>query len=826
MPGRTIFGRKAASAPSTLFSSTSHSDNSIIASLRKASRSNRNSLSLDLPDSNMDFLGLKSAKHSAASEPAVKLDMQIESPPLVLFGPMSSSTGALLSGQLKIVVTVPEVTLESLSMQFLANVSTKKPVAPHCKECMKQSTELYKWTFHSDAHRLTKGIHSYPFSYLLPGNLPASSFGKLGHIDYVLSARATSPLSSSRITFDRPIKVQRAIQPLLEKTSVRIFPPTLLTTSVTFPPMIHPIGQNNVFLRLDGVNVRAKGMQTRWRLRKVIWRLEENSKIVSPACAKHAPKVGGEGKGIAHQDGRVVGEGEYKSGWKTDFSGNGQIEFEFKCAPRPDRDAMCDVESPTGLCITHNLVLELIVAEEYCYDRTPNAVTPTGSARVLRMQFATIVTERAGLGISWDEEQPPMYTDVPPSPPTYLACVEHYCGPPLEEPNPIDRKYNGRDYGLSPPKPPRGDLMASDTTVVDIHTHIYPPSYIELLRNRAKPPLIRNSGPNGEARLIILPGEDDPSRPAASRGRPIGLEYYDIKQKIKFMDEHRISISVISLANPWLDFLPPEEAPKVVRSINNDIDQICALYHGRLFAFAALPMSAAPSDIVQEIKHLESSKYVRGFIMGTGGLGSGLDDSRLDSVFAVLDSIKRPIFLHPHYGLPNEIYGPRASEYGHVLPLALGFPLETTIAVTRMFLGGVWDRYRNITVLIAHSGGTLPFLAGRIQSCIEHDHRLAAEYKSEGRRSLDDVLANNILLDAVTYSPGPLKAAVESVGKEKIMFGTDHPFFPPLDTQSSTWPSVLSNLDAIKETFGPVKADETDILGGNAIRILNLDASS
>ena len=46
------------------------------------------------------------------------------------------------------------------------------------------------------------------------------------------------------------------------------------------------------------------------------------------------------------------------------------------------------------------------------------------------MQFKIIVTERLGLGISWDEEQPPMYDDVPPSPPTYTN-MDEYCGGPL-----------------------------------------------------------------------------------------------------------------------------------------------------------------------------------------------------------------------------------------------------------------------------------------------------------------------------------------------------------------------------------------------------------
>ncbi|QHS76402.1 Ldb19p [Saccharomyces paradoxus] len=49
---------------------------------------------------------------------------------------------------------------------------------------------------------------------------------------------------------------------------------------------------------------------------------------------------------------------------------------------------------------------------------------PTGAARVLRMQFRLTITERSGLGISWDEEVPPIYQDVKLlSPPCYELSI-------------------------------------------------------------------------------------------------------------------------------------------------------------------------------------------------------------------------------------------------------------------------------------------------------------------------------------------------------------------------------------------------------------------
>jgi len=82
----------------------------------------------------------------------------------------------------------------------------------------------------------------------------------------------------------------------------------------------------------------------------------------------------------------------------------------------------------------------MVVSEEWAPLRKLNQPTPTGSARVLRTQFNLVVTERGGMGISWDEEQPPMYEDVPASPPGYAnAHIEEYPGDLAELDHEVER---------------------------------------------------------------------------------------------------------------------------------------------------------------------------------------------------------------------------------------------------------------------------------------------------------------------------------------------------------------------------------------------------
>lgn len=362
--------------------------------------------------------------------------------------------------------------------------------------------------------------------------------------------------------------------------------------------------------------------------------------------------------------------------------------------------------------------------------------------------------------------------------------------------------------------------MAAKSPIVDIHTHVYPPSYISLLKSRSSIPYVRAFPPSSALRLVILPAEDTES---TSRGRPVGPEYYDIAEKIKFMDTHSIDISVISLANPWLDWVPREEAGEAARAINDEVDAECAKYPGRLYAFATLPLSGGKEVIVDEIQRLKTLRYMRGIILGTTGLGKGLDDPELLPIFEALQEARLPIFLHPHYGLPSSVWGERSSDYGHVLPLALGFPMETTIAVTRMILAGVFEQVPALEMILAHSGGTLPFLAGRIESCIEHDGHLKAEGKlGKSRKTVWEILKKNIYLDAVIYGEVGLKAAIQASGEDRIMFGTDHPFFPPLGDEGEKWASVETNYEGIKGALGSETEGAKAALGGNAVRVLKL----
>lgn len=350
--------------------------------------------------------------------------------------------------------------------------------------------------------------------------------------------------------------------------------------------------------------------------------------------------------------------------------------------------------------------------------------------------------------------------------------------------------------------------------VVDVHSHLYPTFYLDLLRTRTEAPYIKDD------KLINRAS-------AAGAGKPLVPVLWEISTKIEFMDAHGIDISILSLGNPWLDFLPRETAGPTARDVNNKFNDLCnSTAPGRLFFFAVLPLSGGIDVILEEISRLKSLSHVRGVVIGCNGSGTGLDDPDLWPMYRALAEAGLPVFLHPNYGLPGEVWGPRAADYGQILQVSVGFPLETTIAMARLILSGVFTDMPGLKFIVSHAGGTLPFIAGRIEHAIDHDRLWDSKGKSKpDRQTVWDVLRKNVFLDGILYNSTPLKMTAEAAGVDRVMFGTDHPFFQPLKGGNDMVPSAWSNEKAAGEAFGKGSDSYNLVMGGNAVRVLSLGAA-
>ena len=256
--------------------------------------------------------------------------------------------------------------------------------------------------------------------------------GPLVSIAYEFKAEA---IPKSKGTLLAPLKLEKVLDvkrslPTSETPhhSVRVFPPTNIKASAHYPHVIHPIGNNTLNLRLDGIaklNPKVNTVEY-WKLKKLTWKLEETVRTVAPACGRHSPKIADTGdeqhkKGVVRSETRVIGEKTLFSGWKSNYTSatDSLVELELDYSLSKNAKFACDTKSRDGTEVTHQLMVEMVVSQEWAPVNKPALVTHTGVGRILRMHFATVLTERGGIGISWDNEAPPIYQDVPPSPPAY-----------------------------------------------------------------------------------------------------------------------------------------------------------------------------------------------------------------------------------------------------------------------------------------------------------------------------------------------------------------------------------------------------------------------
>jgi predicted TIM-barrel fold metal-dependent hydrolase len=331
--------------------------------------------------------------------------------------------------------------------------------------------------------------------------------------------------------------------------------------------------------------------------------------------------------------------------------------------------------------------------------------------------------------------------------------------------------------------------------IVDIHSHLYPRSYVELLKARTTIPRI--VGDVGAERFVIFPEEDAGDSPG---GRPIDPDFWDAGRKLAFMDRHGIDQTVVSLGNPWLDPFDRAASLSAARDINAELADLRPATGGRIVALGVLPTAVVDATAIAD--EVAENPDLVGIVTGPRVCGMTLDDDRLEPLWEALARTGLPWLVHPHNAAAvDELRG-----FGHAFPVSMGFPFETTIAVARLVFAGVLARHPRLRVIASHGGGTLPYLAGRLDAGWASDPGLAHRLPHAPSKDLE-----RLYLDAVLYHERAMRAAADLVGVEKLAFGTDHPF-------SVADPEA--NLAAIESAFSPT--ERVTVLGGAARTLFGL----
>jgi aminocarboxymuconate-semialdehyde decarboxylase len=149
--------------------------------------------------------------------------------------------------------------------------------------------------------------------------------------------------------------------------------------------------------------------------------------------------------------------------------------------------------------------------------------------------------------------------------------------------------------------------------------------------------------------------------------------------------------------------------------------------------------------------------------MGTNINGMDLDNPRFAPIFARIEQLGLPVFLHPQ----QTVGGGRLSDY--YLSNLLGNPFDTAIAASHLILGGVLDQYPQLHVSLPHTSGALPILVGRLDAgwTSRPLTRLAQKPSSYLTR---------FSYDTVSHSGPMLDYLIANVGIDHLVLGSDYCF--------------------------------------------------
>jgi predicted TIM-barrel fold metal-dependent hydrolase len=320
--------------------------------------------------------------------------------------------------------------------------------------------------------------------------------------------------------------------------------------------------------------------------------------------------------------------------------------------------------------------------------------------------------------------------------------------------------------------------------VVDAHSHLYPRWYIDALAARRTIPRVVVDGDT--ERFQFFPGE-------GGKGRAIDRSFWDISGKLAFMAANGIDQAVVTLGNPWLNPFRGSRAARLAEQANAALGKLETETGGRLVGLGVLPGSSveAAARVAADVARTPG---LHGLASGYSLAGHRLDDRRVDPVWKILATTGLPLYLHPH----DSMFG-FDQDYGHVFPVGLGFPFETTVAVTRLVLSGVLERFPTLRIVLPHGGGCLPYVSGRIDAAGHGPVPTIAR-----------ALAR-LYFDVVVYSPATVKTLLEFTDPAHLLFGTDHPY--RLGAPDANRKAVHAALGARRER---------SVLGLSAIRLFGL----
>jgi predicted TIM-barrel fold metal-dependent hydrolase len=243
--------------------------------------------------------------------------------------------------------------------------------------------------------------------------------------------------------------------------------------------------------------------------------------------------------------------------------------------------------------------------------------------------------------------------------------------------------------------------------------------------------------------------------------------------RIAAMDDAGVDLAVLSLAAPGVEQLDGPEAVRLARDSNDELAAAVGRYPDRLAGFATLPISA-PGAAAEELERAVRQIGFPGAVINGHSQGRYLDDPFCDPVLSRAAALEVPIYLHPTIppaGVIESSYAGFADRVTFAFAtVGWGWHINTATHVLRLILGGVFDRYPSLQIIIGHMGEATSFMLPRFDDTLTPELTgLRHPVSTYLRQNVHYTFAN--FNDVATYAN-----LVAQVGVGRVCFSADYPF--------------------------------------------------
>ena len=315
---------------------------------------------------------------------------------------------------------------------------------------------------------------------------------------------------------------------------------------------------------------------------------------------------------------------------------------------------------------------------------------------------------------------------------------------------------------------------------IDTHAHYFPTEYLERLDRY------------GASKLTAT----------AHRLTVANQEPKNLDARFQMMDRAGIEMQIISCSNVFPYFENEVNAMDAARLANDLYADLVRKYPRRFAAFACTPLPHIDASLREMQRGFDELGMV-GVTMASFVLGKSIADPMFEPLFGEMNRRKAVLFIHPTGG-----GGGSQVLDATRLVWPIGAPLEDSIILMQFVQQDYPRRYPDMKVIIPHLGGFAPFLMTRFDQF--RDQYMSKDFAMPSAQS------KYFWYDTVNGNSAALRCACETFGSDKIMLGTDFPYW--------LGQALQAEIDYIKQPGFPAPVEQA-LYAANARKLLALNAA-